>query len=283
MTGLARGSAALAVALVTVACGDDPGSGDGRGSGPAAPDPVMVAVAANFHPVQEVLARRFEEISGHRVVSSVGATGQLYAQIVSGAPFDVLLAADAERPRLLEEEGLAVPGSRFTYARGRLALFGPGLDSVRSGGADLRSGRLQRLAIANPRTAPYGAAAEEVLTSLGVAEALRDRIVRGESIGQTYQFVRSGGAELGLVALSQVIEEPERSFWRVPADLHGPILQDAVLLGRAAESPAARAYLSFLRGEEARRIIERFGYEPGRAATGEAGAAPDPLAPGARP
>ena len=238
-------------AAVAVGCGD---------ATPSEPGTVRVAVAANFGAVQAELARRFEERTGYRVRASPGATGQLYAQIRHGAPYDVLLAADAERPRLLEEEGLGVPGSRFTYATGRLALYGPTLDSVRPGGADLRSGFPTHLAIANPRIAPYGAAAEQVLARLGLAAAVRPRIVQGESIAQTHQFVRSGAAEMGFVALSQVVGEPRRTYWLVPEDHHAPILQDAVLLRRGEQSAAARAYLRFLRSEEARRVIESHGY-----------------------
>jgi molybdate transport system substrate-binding protein len=222
---------------------------------------VAVAVAANFAAVHAELARRFEAGSGHTVTTSPGATGQLYAQIVNGAPFDVLLAADEERPRRLEEAGMAVAGTRFSYAIGRLVLYGPGLDSVRAGGQDLLvEGAIERIAIANPRTAPYGAAAEDVLARIGGRPAVRKRVVRGESIGQAFQFVQSGAAELGFVALSQVVGRPPTSYWLVPTGLHGPIRQDAVLLARAANNAGARAYLAYLRGDEARGVIERFGY-----------------------
>lgn len=228
------------------------------------PDPrtaeVRVAVATNFAEVQTELAHRFEERTGVRIRASTGASGQLYAQIVNGAPFDVFLSADAERPARLEREGWAVPGTRFTYAEGRLALYGPGLDSVRAGGADLREGGFTRLAIANPRTAPYGVAAEQVLSRLGVDAEARSRVVQGENIGQTYQFVRSGAAELGFVALSQVLDEPRHRYWVVPADHHDPIAQDAVLLREGAGNPAAREYLAFLRSGEAREVIEAAGY-----------------------
>jgi molybdate transport system substrate-binding protein len=222
---------------------------------------VRVAVAANVQDAHGELARAFEARSGRRVVVSTGSSGQLYAQIRHGAPYDVFLAADDERPRLLEDEGRTVAGTRFTYAVGRLVLFGPGLDSVRSGGADLH-GELRHLAIAHPRTAPYGAAAEEVLVGLGVAERLAPRLVRGENIGQTFQFVKTGAAELGFVALSQVRGEPPHTYWLVPADRHRPLLQDAVLLEDRA---AAREYLAFLRSAEAARLLEGWGYSvPGR-------------------
>lgn len=240
----------LALAAL-VACG--PSAADERGA-------VHVAVAANFADVQAELARCFEARTGHRIQASSGSTGQLYAQITNGAPFDVLLAADDERPRRLEEEGIAVAGTRFTYAEGRLALYGPMLDSVRAGGADLRAMDYTYLAIANPRAAPYGAAAEEVLERLGLTEAVRPRVVVGENIGQAHQFVKSGAAELGFVAHSQVIGEPERSYWLVPTELHAPIRQDAVLLRQGADEPAARAYLRFLRTPEAQRVIESYGY-----------------------
>lgn len=232
-------------------------------SASAAPATVHIAVAANFAPVQAEIAQRFSRSTGHEVRVSIGATGQLYAQIRNGAPYDILLAADAERPRLLEEEGIGVAGMRFTYAEGRLVLWGPSFDSVRPDGADIREGRFRRLAIANPRTAPYGAAAAEVLQGLGVMAEVAPRLVRGENIGQTFQFVRSGAAELGFVALAQVIREPRASYWLIPCELYPPIIQDAVLLGPGAENPAAREYLRYLRGVEARRVIEAYGYGVG--------------------
>jgi molybdate transport system substrate-binding protein len=230
------------------------------GCEPVAPSEgvVRVAVAANFQDVHEELARALAASAGLRVVASVGSSGQLYAQIRNGAPFDVFLAADDERTRLLEASGLAIAGTRFTYATGRLALYGPTLDSVRDGAADLRDGSFRHLAIANPKLAPYGVAAEEVLSRLGVLQALAPRLVRGKSISQTFQFVGTGAAEMGLVALSQVLGEPEHTYWIVPAELHSPIVQEAVLL---TDSPAAREYLEFLRSDGAGRIIEARGYE----------------------
>ena len=224
---------------------------------------LSVAVAANFAEAHGDLALRFELATGARVVSSKGATGGLYAQIRNGAPFDIFLAADAMRPRLLEEEGLGVPGTRFTYATGRLALYGPGLDSVRSGGTDLSSVGVTNLAIANPRTAPYGVAAEAVLGRVSLDPTARSRIVQGANVGQTLQFVRSGAAELGFVALSQVVGEPEYSYWLVPSEYHAPLFQDALLLRAGEENPVARDYLAFLRSDEAKRVIESFGYETG--------------------
>jgi molybdate transport system substrate-binding protein len=222
---------------------------------------VSVAVASNFADVQAELARRFEAATGYGVVASVGSSGQLYAQVVNGAPFEVFLSADAEWPRLLEQAGLAVAGTRSTYAEGRLALYGPRLDSVRVGGADLQGDGYTHLAIANPATAPYGAAAREVLARLGAEAVARPRLVQGENIAQAYQFVGTGAADLGFVALSQVKSEPVRSYWLVPKELHSPILQDAVLLRGAQERAAARTYLQFLRSPAARVVIESFGYD----------------------
>ncbi|HET9982190.1 MAG TPA: molybdate ABC transporter substrate-binding protein [Longimicrobiales bacterium] len=252
---IARLAGRLGLALAAVAV-----SGGARG---AQRGVVHVAVAANFAGVQELLAQRFTRATGYEVRASAGSTGQLYAQARNGAPFDVFLSADAERPRRLELDGLAVPGSRFTYAAGRLALYAPSLDTVR-GAPELRARRWRHLAIADPKTAPYGAAAQEVLRRLGLAAAVADRLVRGENIGQTLQFVRSGAAELGFVAYSQVLGEPARRYWLVPRSLHAPVMQDAALLRAGAANPAARAYLRFLRGDEARRIIESHGYDTPR-------------------
>ncbi len=225
---------------------------------------VLVAVAANFAMTHAELARRFELATGARVVSSTGGTGQLYAQIRNGAPFEVFLAADAVRPMLLEEEGFGILGTRITYAIGRLALFGPRLDSVRSNGADLARADFTNLAIANPRTAPYGVAAEAVLDRVGLDPVAQERIVLGENVGQALQFVRSGAAELGFVALSQVVAEPAHSYWLVPRGFHPPIEQDAVLLQAGGDNPVAHDYLTFLGGGEAASVIRSFGYETSR-------------------
>ncbi len=224
-------------------------------------DEVRVAVAANFAPVLLQLAEPFAAATGHRLLISGGSSGKLYAQIAQGAPFDVLLSADAERPRRLEAEGLALAGSRFTYARGRLALWSPKPGVVDDRGDVLRRGQFKRLALANPRIAPYGAAAQDVLQALSLWEALRARLVQGEDIGQTFQFVRTGNAELGFVAWAQVkAEGGTGSSWLVPETLHQPIEQQAVLLARARDDQAARAFLDFLRGKPAREIIARAGY-----------------------
>jgi len=223
---------------------------------------ISVGVAANFAEAATEIGALFRVASGHRAVFSFASTGQLYAQIAHGAPFDVFLAADERRPRLAIEAGLAAPESCITYATGRLVLF-----SRQSGLAlDARSlgdERFTRIAIANPLTAPYGAAAVEVLQALGVYERLKSRLVQGSNIAQTYEFVYSGNAELGLVALSQVASHHEGSRWIVPQTLHGPIAQDGVLLKSAAESRAARAFLAFLNSPAAGAVKRKYGYDPG--------------------
>ena len=231
---------------------------------PALADEALVAVAANFADAMSRLKERFEAGTPHTLRISTGSTGKLYAQIVSGAPFDVLLAADQVRPERLETEGLTVPGSRFTYATGTIALWSKDPDRIGvDGAAVLRRGDFRRLAIANPKLAPYGAAARQALEALGVWETLRDRIVMGENIGQTHAMVATGNAELGLVALSQ-LERPGQSSggsrWIVPDSLYDPIRQDAVLLSRAADNPAARALLDFLRRDDVRTAIRSMGY-----------------------
>lgn len=227
---------------------------------PVAAAEVSVAVAANFTRPAEALGAAFSAATGDRVVFSFGATGQLYAQISQGAPFEVFLSADDKRPAQAVIEGLGVAGSVFTYAVGKLVLYGPGRD-LADGEAVLEAGRFEHLAIADPRTAPYGAAAIEALNALGLAEALAGRLVVGESITQTLQFVDSGNAELGLVALSQVSDKPAAELWPVPTELHAPIRQDAVLLRTGEDNPAALAFLEFLRTETAKTIITRYGYE----------------------
>lgn len=222
---------------------------------------VSVAVAANFTEPAKVLADRFKARTGHEAVLSFGASGQFYAQIANGAPFDVFLSADRERPERVEAEGLGVSASRFTYAVGRLALYSrtPGLVDGR--GAVLRTGRFAKIAIADPKTAPYGLAAVETMRKLGVYDSLKPRLVQGTSITQAYQFVDTGAAELGFVALSQVATVKGGSRWIVPAADHTPIDQQAVLLKTGASNPAARAFMSFLKGGEAKAIIRRYGYD----------------------
>jgi len=228
---------------------------------PACAADVNVAVAANFTEPARQIAAAFQKKTGHRAILSFGSSGQFYAQISHGAPYQVFLSADADRPLQAEKDGFAVPGTRFTYARGRLVLFSrtPGL--VDAQGAVLRSGRFAKLAVADPAAAPYGAAAIQILTRLGLYDRLKPRLVKGASITQAYQFVRTGAAELGFVALSQVIDEKGGSRWLVPADLHRPIEQQAVLLRTGERDAAARAFLAFLKGPEARAVIPRYGYE----------------------
>lgn len=230
-------------------------------AGPAFAGEARVAVAANFTQPAREIAARFKARTGHDASLSFGSSGQFYTQIANGAPYEVLLSADRERPEKAEAEGLAVTGSRFTYAVGRLVLYSktPGLVDAR--GAVLASGRFEKLAIADPRTAPYGAAAIETLKKRRLYAALQSRIVQGASIGQTYQFVDTGAAEVGFVALSQVVGRAGGSRWIVPAADHTPIDQQAVLLKTGANSAAARAFMSFLKGAEAKAIIRKYGYE----------------------
>lgn len=230
--------------------------------GPASAVDVTVAVAANFIPPFREIATRFEQTTGHRLQVVSGASGKFYAQIKNGAPFDVFFSADQERPKLLEEEGAGVVGSRFTYAIGRLVLWSPDAPVV-TGEQTLRDGRFKHLAMANPQVAPYGAAAKHVMMKLGLWDQLQSRIVQGESLGQTMGFVTSGNAELGFVALSQVLDPALKqagSRWDIPLDLYDPINQDVVLLTYGRSNPGAEALLVYIRGADARRVIERFGY-----------------------
>lgn len=220
----------------------------------------LIAVAANFAGPAERLAQRFAEQTDHQIRISTGSTGTLAAQIRNGAPFMLLLSADAARPVQLEADGLTVAGTRFTYAVGRLVLWGP--DSGRSladPAVALTDPSLAHLAIANPALAPYGEAAMQVLKALGLWDRLQPKLVRGEDISQTLQFVASGNAELGFVALSQVLERGG-SRWEVPSDLHAPIRQQAVLLLPGKENAAATGFLEFLRSAAAGEIIAAAGY-----------------------
>lgn len=226
---------------------------------------VQVAVAANFTAPMKLIAADFEKETGHKAVLSFGATGKFYAQITNGAPFEVFLAADDTTPKKLEQEGAAVSGSRFTYATGKLVLWSaqPGL--VDAQGEVLRKGGFSKLAIAAPKLAPYGAAAVETIERLGLSASLTPRLVTGESIGQTFSFVSTGNAELGFVALSQVYEGGKiksGSAWVVPETLHSAIRQDAVLLTKGKDNPAAQQLMAFLKTEKARAVIRAFGYEP---------------------
>lgn len=225
---------------------------------------VRVAVAANFLATLNTIATKFEQDSGHTAVVSSGSSGKLYAQIKNGAPFDVFFSADVTRPKLLEEEGFAVPGSRFTYAVGRLTLWHPGPSMIEGNEQSvLLSNDVRHVAIANPKTAPYGAAAKEALQTLGLWEQVQDRLVRGENIGQTFHFVFSKNAQLGFVALSQVLGpkiDGSGSRWDVPTHLYAPIRQQAVLLRSGQRQEVARAFLDYVKGVRARSVIERFGY-----------------------
>ena len=242
------------------------GLGLAVGAVDARADEILVAVAANFAAPMARLADDFKASTGHTLKLASGATGKFYSQIVAGAPFEVLLSADDETPQRLITEGHAVAGSAFTYAVGQLVLWSATPGFVDAQGAVLASGRFQKLAIANPKTAPYGRAAMEVLAVRGLTAALSPKLVTGESVAQAHQFVATGNAELGFVALSQVSapsKAPAGSMWRVPVALYKPIRQDAVLLKTGAGKPAAAALLQWLRSEPAQAVIRSYGYERG--------------------
>lgn len=234
------------------------------GSAGAGAGEVQVAVAANFAAPAKRIAEAFARATGHQVTQVTGSTGKFHAQIVNGAPFDLLLSADDETPAKLEQAGHAQPGTRFTYAVGRLVLWSAKPGVVDGEGAVLKRGDFRHLALANPKLAPYGQAAMETLAALGLADALRPRFVLGENIAQTHQFATSGNAELGFVALAQVAKDgrvADGSGWIVPAHLHQPIRQDAVLLARGRDNAAAKAFLEWLKGEAAQATIRGFGYD----------------------
>jgi molybdate transport system substrate-binding protein len=218
-----------------------------------------VAVAANFTDTAKKIAAAFKEKTGHDVVLSFGSSGQLYTQITREAPFQVFLSADDARPKKAVDDGLAVPGSRFTYAIGKLVLWSRNPDLVK-GEETLKTDTFAKLAIAAPVAAPYGAAAVETLKALRIYDKLKPKIVESADITQAFQFVDTGNAELGFIALSQVVGSDVGSRWLVPQDLYTPIRQDAVLLKKGANNEAAVAFMAFLKGPEARAIIERFGY-----------------------
>jgi molybdate transport system substrate-binding protein len=231
-------------------------------SGSARAGEVKVAVAANFTEAAQEIGATFEKQTGHKPIFSFGASGQFYTQVTQGAPFEVFLSADKDRPQKAVDEGLAVEGSLFTYATGRLVLFSQANDLV-TGPDSLKTSNFTKLAIANPGTAPYGAAAVETMKRLGVYDAISTRIVQGNNISQTYQFIATGAAELGFVALSQVIGKGEGSQWIVPEELHTMIAQDAVLLKTGEANEAAKAFLQFLKGDEAKAIKQKYGYGAG--------------------
>jgi molybdate transport system substrate-binding protein len=223
---------------------------------------VKVAVAANFTQAAKEIGGAFEEATGHKAIFSFGSTGQLYTQITQEAPFEVFLAADRAHPKKAADEGLAVAESLFTYATGRIVLFSKDKDLV-TDGETLKDANFTRIAIANPATAPYGAAAVETMKKLGVYEALEPKIVQGNNIAQTYQFVETGNAELGFVALAQVVTHDEGSRWIVPEDVYSTIAQDAVLLKMGEDNEAPLAFLEFLRSDAAKAVKEKYGYGAG--------------------
>ncbi|WP_070885047.1 molybdate ABC transporter substrate-binding protein [Pseudomonas argentinensis] len=233
-------------------------------TGSALADQVQVAVAANFTAPMQAVASAFEQDTGHSVQASYGATGQFYAQISHGAPFEVFLSADDSTPAKLEREGQSLEGSRFTYAIGSLVLWSPQEDFVDDQGAVLGKGDFKHLAIANPKAAPYGLAATQTLDKLGLSESLKGKIVEGQNITQALQFVSTGNAELGFVALSQVYKDGQistGSAWVVPEAMYQPIRQDGLILRKGADNPAAKALVEYLKGPKAAEIIKAYGYK----------------------
>ena len=230
---------------------------------------IHIAVATNFSRTATLLAEQFQQQTGHTVRLAFGSTGKHYAQIKHGAPFDIFFAADERRPALLEKEGIAVPGSRFTYAQGRLVLWSPDESFIDKNAAVLETGDFRKLAIANPKLAPYGFAAREVLQARGLWEKLQPRLVRGENIGQTFQFVRTGNAQLGFIAAAQLFsgnkevknkksdEDVNGSYWTPPQSLYTPIIQQAILI---KDTPASWVFIRFVKSEEARSMIQANGY-----------------------
>ncbi len=233
-------------------------------SGIAHADKLHAAVASNFANTMEVLAQEFRAQTGHEVVASYGSTAKLYTQITQGAPFDLFLAADREHPERLEAEKHSVANTRFSYAVGKLVLWSNKENFIDTDGNVLRNSRFEKLAIGNPRIVPYGAAAKQTLETLGLWNDLQDRLVFGENIAQTQQFVVSGNAQLGFLALAQIKRHGkayEGSYWLVPRTLYSPIVQDAVLLQRGSSNLAAKAFLAFLKTPSAQAILENSGYD----------------------
>lgn len=232
-------------------------------SSQALAEQVQVAVATNFTAPLQAIAAEFEQDTGHSVVASFGATGQLYAQIQHGAPFEMLFSADASTPARLDSEGQGVSGSRFTYAVGSLVLWSATPGYLDGSDAALKANQFRHLAIAEPKTAPYGLAATQVLEKLGLTEAVQGKLVTGQSIAKALHFIATGNAELGFVALSQVYQDGQLSSgsaWIVPAELHTPIRQDALILKKGEHNPAAAAFMDYIKGEKAARIIQSYGY-----------------------
>lgn len=223
----------------------------------------LVAVAANFSAPMQQIALAFQKDTGHQLRLSFGATGGIYAQIKNGGPFDVFLSADQLTPQKIEAEGLGVPQTRFTYATGQLVLWSKQDGLVDDKGQVLRSKNIQRIALANPKLAPYGAAALEAMTQLGLLDELKPKLVQGDNIAQTYQFVSTQNAQLGFVALSQVFADGKitsGSGWVLPSSLYKPILQDAILLKNGKDNSAAKALMLYMKGDKAKEMIKRFGY-----------------------
>jgi molybdate transport system substrate-binding protein len=248
-----KGSGLLAVFLALLSCL----------ATPTHADDVSVAVAANFAVPMQKIALAFEKESGHRVVAAHGSTGKFYAQIRNGAPFEVLLSADDQTPARLITDKLAVAASQFTYALGKLVLWSAKPDLVDASGDILKRGTFEHIALADPKLAPYGAAAIQAMKALGVYDALATKLVTAESISQSYQFIRTGNAQLGFVALSQVLKDGkmEGSAWLVPARLYQPIRQDAMMLEKGKDKPAAVALMKFLQGDKAKAVIRSYGYD----------------------
>ena len=224
---------------------------------------VNAAVAANFAAPMQRIAMAFEQETGHKAILSFGSTGNLYAQIRNGAPFQILLSADSQTPAKLESEGLGLTGSRFTYAVGTLVLWSKQPGFVDEKGDVLRVAKFERIAIANPKLAPYGVAALQTLTQLGVLSSVQPKLVQGENIAQAFQFVATENAQLGLVALSQVMVDgkiAQGSAWIVPSKLHAPIAQDAVLLVKGRDNPASAALMRYLQSDRVKTIIRSYGY-----------------------
>lgn len=232
-------------------------------TGAAHAETISVAVASNFTAPMQKIAAQFEKDTDHKAELSFGATGKFYAQISNGAPFGILLAADDKTPAKIAQEGKGDAASRFTYSIGKLVLWSKQDGYVDANGEVLKTGKFQHVAIANPKLAPYGLAAEQTLTKLNLLDAIKPKFVQGENIGQTYQFAATGNAELGFVALSQVMEDGKikaGSAWVVPAEMHEPIRQDAIVLNNAKDNVAAKALMDYLKGDKARAIISAYGY-----------------------
>jgi len=231
------------------------------GFSPAWATDLHIAVATNFNRTATALVHHFEQQSEYTVRLVFGSTGKHYAQITHGAPFELFFAADERRPALLEKNGLAVPRTRFTYAQGRLVLWSPDVNRIDAKGDVLANDNFRKLAIANPRLAPYGFAAREILQARGLWKKLQPRLVRGENIGQAYQFVRTGNAQLAFIAAAQIFTDGNLprtgSLWVPPQSLYTPVIQQAVLI---KDTPAARAFIRFVKSDTARNIIRQHGY-----------------------